>query len=243
MGPPGECCRPPAIRSKLMRILVVEDDPDFRLLLTDGLKDSGMESEATADGESALRRLEEAGPGHFDLVLLDVSLPGSSGWELLEELRDKGREIPVIFVTGREGLDDRVRGLRMGADDYLVKPIELEELVARIEAVLRRRRELSNLVIGELCIDQARRRVSRAGESISLSPREYDLLLTLARAQGQVVERSTLLNEVWGGEPSTGSNVLDVNIGRLRRKVDSNGSNLIQTVTGQGYRLRVGGPE
>jgi len=221
-----------------MRILVVEDDPDFRLLLTAGLEEAGITSESEVDGEGGLRRLQEAEPGHFDLVVLDVSLPGSSGWEFLRELREDGREIPVIFVTGRETLDDRVRGLRMGADDYLVKPIELEELIARIEAVLRRRRELADLVIGELCIDQARRRVIHDGSPVSLSPREYDLLLTLARSEGQLVERSTLLAEVWGGEPSTGSNVLDVNIGRLRRKIGSAGNNLIQTVTGQGYRLR-----
>jgi two-component system copper resistance phosphate regulon response regulator CusR len=220
-----------------MRVLLVEDDPDFRLLAQHALGKSGVQVESAPSAEAALARLREGPPGWFDCVLLDVVMPGASGWDLLLEIREQGDEVPVIFVTGRESVEERVRGLRMGADDYLVKPIEFDELLARIEAVLRRRRELADIRFGELRLDLARRRASRGKQRIELSPREYDLLLVLARAGGEVVSRERLLGEVWDLPFDPGTNVLDVHIGRLRKKLDLHGPPLIRTVRGAGYQL------
>ncbi len=220
-----------------MRVLLVEDDPDFRLLAQHALGKSGVQVESAPSAEAALARLRAGPPGWFDCVLLDVVMPGASGWDLLLEIREQGDEVPVIFVTGREKVEERVRGLRMGADDYLVKPIEFDELLARIEAVLRRRRELADIRFGELHLDLARRRASRGKQRIELSPREYDLLLVLARAGGQVVSRERLLGEVWDLPFDPGTNVLDVHIGRLRKKLDVHGPPLIRTVRGAGYQL------
>ena len=219
-----------------MRVLLVEDDPDFRLVATRALGRAGIELLTAEDGPSALRLLAEDQDA-VDCVLLDVVMPGTSGWDLFTRIRGEVEDIPVIFVTGRESLEERVRGLRMGADDYLVKPVEFPELVARIEAVLRRRRELSDLTFGDLRLEQRRRVVTRASQRVALSPREFDLLCALMRGDGKVVARETLLHEVWGLDRDPGTNVLDVHIGRLRRKLDALGPPLIETVRGSGYRL------
>jgi two-component system copper resistance phosphate regulon response regulator CusR len=220
-----------------MHVLLVEDDPDFRLVAKHALSRVGIDVETADDAEEGLRFLREHPPGTVDCVLLDVVLPGASGWDLLLQIREEGEEIPVIFVTGQESVAERVRGLRMGADDYLVKPIEFEELAARIEAVLRRRRELADVHFGDLHVDLGRRRVHRSGTRVELSPREYDLLLVLARAGGEVVSRDKILGEVWDLEFDPGTNVLDVHIGRLRKKLDRAGPPLIRTVRGEGYQL------
>ncbi|MEM7310132.1 MAG: response regulator transcription factor [Planctomycetota bacterium] len=220
-----------------MRVLLVEDDPDFRLVASHALERAGIETVASETAEDGLRQLAAAEPGTFDCILLDVVMPGASGWDVLLEVREKGDEIPVIFVTGRESLEERVRGLRMGADDYLVKPVEFEELVARIEAVLRRRRELADITFGDLRLELTRRKVTRSQKRVDLSPREYDLLLALARGAGEVVSRETLLRDVWDLPFDPGTNVLDVHIGRLRKKLDVHGPPLIQTVRGEGYKL------
>jgi DNA-binding response OmpR family regulator len=181
-------------------------------------------------------------PGEFDLVLLDVMLPARSGWELLEDIREQGHETPVIFVSALDAVEERVRGLRMGADDYVVKPFAFDELVARIETVIRRRKALIPVEIGDVKLDLARRRASRAGKVVDVSPREFDLLLALARAEGRVLTRAELLRDVWGIEHEPGTNLVDVHIGRLRRFFNDTATTEIYTVRGQGYRMGIEAP-
>lgn len=225
-----------------MRALLVDDDPDFRLFATHALTKAGVEHAVAESAEEGLELLAQQ-PGHYDVILLDLVLPDRSGWDLLHELREKGDEIPVIFITVRDDVSERVKGLRMGADDFLVKPIEIEELVARMEAVLRRRRELVDIDYGDLHVSLARRKVIRGGHPVDLSPREYDLLLALLRGRGETVTREHLLQEVWDMRFDPSTNVLDVHIGRLRRKLDRHGRPAIQTVRGQGYQLVRHAPE
>lgn len=219
-----------------MRVLVVDDDADFRLFLTTSLETMGSEVREAVDAAGALAALEEPGPAGFDIMLLDVEMPGMLGWELLAEVRAKGDEVPVIFVTGRESTADRVRGLRLGGDDYVVKPIEFEELSARIEAVLRRRRSLPSIEFGDVTLDLAKRRAFRAGKAVHLSPKEFDLLRALVEGGGEVLSRAKLLEDVWDMTFDPQTNLLDVHIGRMRRKIDRFGRPLIETVRGEGYR-------
>ena len=219
-----------------MRLLIVDDDPKLRNYVCAGLEQSGIEGVPAPDGQSALAILEDDSKG-FDLILLDVMMPEVTGWDLLADLRERGRETPVIFVTARDSVEERVRGLRLGADDYVIKPFAFQELIARIEVVIRRRKELPPVEVGDLKLDLARRQARRGDKSIDLSPREFDLLLALVRAEGRTLSRTELLCDVWGieGEPAT--NLVDVHIGRLRRKLDAHGPSLIHTVRGEGYRL------
>jgi DNA-binding response OmpR family regulator len=219
-----------------MRILIVDDDPKLRSYVCAGLAQSGIEGVAAADGESALSVLQSDARG-FDMILLDVMMPALSGWELLHDLRERGRETPVIFVTARDSVEERVRGLRLGADDYVIKPFAFQELLARIEVVLRRRKQLPPIQVADLRLDLARRSARRGEQPIELSPREFDLLLALSRAEGRVLSRAELLREVWGIDSEPSTNLVDVHIGRLRRKLDAHGAPLIQTVRGEGYRL------
>lgn len=219
------------------RVLVVDDDAEFRRFVTIALEEAGFAWEEASSGDEGLAMLRDAPGGHFDLVFLDVQMPGPSGWDLLLEMRESGDEIPVVFVTGLDSVQDRVRGLRMGADDYVVKPVEFEELIARLEAVLRRRRALTPIDYGDLRVDPAMRKVQRNGKPVHLSPREYDLLLVLLRARGEVKSRAELLTEVWDMGFDPGTNVLDVHIGRVRKKLDRFGRPAIETVRGEGYRL------
>ncbi len=223
-----------------MRLLVVDDDPKLRSYVCSGLEQSGITCESAADGQTALDLLKNDTKG-FDLILLDIMMPAKSGWELLADMREQGRETPVIFVTARDSVEERIKGLKLGADDYVIKPFAFTELLARVEVVLRRRRALPPIEFADLRLDLSRRRVQRAGSDVDLSPREFDLLLALARADGKVLSRVDLLRDVWGieGEPQT--NLVDVHIGRLRRKVDAHGPSLIHTVRGEGYRLAVAG--
>jgi DNA-binding response OmpR family regulator len=216
--------------------LIVDDDPKLRNYVCAGLEQSGIEGVPAPDGQSALAILEDDSRG-FDLILLDVMMPEVTGWDLLADLRERGRETPVIFVTARDSVEERVRGLRLGADDYVIKPFAFQELIARIEVVIRRRKELPPIEVGDLKLDLARRQARRGETSIDLSPREFDLLLALVRAEGRTLSRTELLRDVWGieGEPAT--NLVDVHIGRLRRKLDAHGPSLIHTVRGEGYRL------
>jgi len=219
-----------------MRLLIVDDDPKLRNYVCAGLEQSGIEGVPAPDGQSALAILEDDSRG-FDLILLDVMMPEITGWDLLADLRERGRETPVIFVTARDSVEERVRGLRLGADDYVIKPFAFQELIARIEVVIRRRKELPPIELGDLKLDLARRQARRADKAIDLSPREFDLLLALVRAEGRTLTRVELLRDVWdiAGEPAT--NLVDVHIGRLRRKLDAHGPSLIHTVRGEGYRL------
>jgi two-component system OmpR family response regulator len=218
-----------------LKILIVDDDPKLRGFVAKGLEANGIASVSASDGNEAMAVLD-AGE-RPDVVLLDVMMPGKSGLEFLEELRKRGSDVPVIFVTARRGVEDRVKGLRTGADDYLLKPFEFDELLARIEAVARRRAAVPVLVFGDLRIDVARRIVERAGERIDLSPKEFDLLRMLAEAKGRTVSRTELLNVVWGIRFDPETNVVDALVARLRRRVDRRGTPMIETVIGEGYRL------
>jgi len=220
-----------------MNLLLVDDDPKFRSYMRRGLEESGMQVETCENSEEASRLLAERGPGAFDLLLLDVMLPESSGWDLLEELRGHGNSTPVIFVTARGAVEERVRGLRLGADDYVIKPFEFSELLARIEAVRRRRESTAVLRVGPLRLDLERRVVTCRGGRIEMSPREFDLLLVMARARGAVLSRATLLQQVWGMDFDPGTNVVNVQVARLRRRLEAWWPDSIRTVVGQGYAL------
>ena len=222
-----------------MRVLVVDDDPDFVEYLTVGFESEGIELETADRGERALELLAQRPRGHFDLIVLDVQMPGQSGWDLLYDLRQAGEEIPVIFASGLGQPSEKVKGLGLGADVYLAKPFDFDELVARIRAVMRRRRTLAPLEYGDLHMDLVRRRVRRGDSTVELSPREYDLLLVLVQAKGGIVSRAELLQQVWNMDFDPGTNVLDVHIGRLRRKLDRTGRPLIKNERGKGYWIRV----
>jgi two-component system copper resistance phosphate regulon response regulator CusR len=221
-----------------MRILVVDDDPKLREYVQEGLRSSGIECAASDSGEAALEVLRSDSKS-FDLILLDVMLPAKSGWELLMDLREQGRETPVIFVTARDTVDERVKGLKLGADDYVIKPFAFSELLARIEVVIRRRRMLPPIEARDMRLDLAKRVAYRGEHKIDLSPREFDLLLALVRAEGTTLSRADLLRDVWGFEREPETNLVDVHIGRLRRKLDRHGPPLIETVRGSGYRIPV----
>ncbi len=216
-----------------MKILIVDDDSKLRATLQRGLEEHGMVCETAADFDTAIATL--GATSRFDLILLDVTMPGPSGWELLKLLRDRGDMTPVVFVTARRAVEDRVRGLELGADDYLVKPFAFQELLARIGAVERRRRELPVLEHADLSIDVARRVATRGERRLDLSPREFSVLLALLEAQGTTVSREELHRNVWGLNTNPGTNVVDVVIAGLRRK--SGTPTLIETVVGIGYRL------
>lgn len=217
-----------------MHILIVDDDPRLRDTLSRGLEHVGHDVRTAADGDEAERMLA-AEPA--DLVLLDVMMPGRDGWQVLDDLRADGLETPVIFLTARDAVDERVRGLTAGADDYLSKPFAFEELAARIEAVARRREHLPTIECGPFRIDPGRRIVTLDGRRLELAPREFDLLLALARAHGRALGREELLREVWGIDFDPGTNTVDVHVARLRRRLAPRGKELIETEVGVGYRL------
>lgn len=220
-----------------MRILIVDDEPGVRRYVERALALHGTEGHAvatTSEAQDLLRRED------YDAILLDIAMPGETGWEFLERLRAEGDETPVIFLTAHQSLDERVRGLRLGADDYVAKPFQPEELVARLEAVLRRRRSLPVLHVGPLKMDIGRRSVEVDGARIELSPREFDVLVELARAEGRVLSREKLLRSVWAIDFEPGTKVVEVQVARLRRKLGrGTRSDLVQTVVGEGYRLAV----
>lgn len=218
-----------------MRILIVDDDAKVRAFLTRGLTESGMVCESAPDGSAALARLREA---RFDLVLLDVMLPGIQGWDVLSALRAEGRSVPVIWVTARDAVDERIKGLQLGGDDYIVKPFAFAELLARVHAVLRRHRESRPLQVGDLEIDLLAGVVRRAGQVLDLTRTESALLRHLAEHAGRTVTRTELLQSVWGITFDPGTNLVDVHIRRLRGKLDDPfGEPLIHTLRGAGYVL------
>jgi two-component system, OmpR family, response regulator len=224
-----------------MRVLIVEDQAKMAGLLRRGLRDDGMAADVTQRGEDALWM---AGATDYDAIVLDVLLPGIDGFEVCRRLRADGVHAPVLMLTARDAVDDRVRGLDTGADDYLTKPFSLAELAARLRA-LSRRTPISRppvLEAGDLRLDPAARRVWRGGAEIALSAREFALLETLMRHPGQVLDRLQLLDHVWDGEYENRSNVIDVYVRYLREKVDRPfGIESIETVRGAGYRLRADG--
>ncbi len=236
--------RRPAPPVRPLRLLVVEDERKVAEALRQGLEGEGYQVVVETSGEAAFFRLTT---DRFDLILLDLRLPGRDGIEILSAVRRRGLQTPVVVLTARDTLEDRVVGLDAGADDYVVKPFAFAELLARIRAVSRRGRpaDAERLTVDTLVIDCAARRVTRAGQAVDLTAKEFDLLLHLTRYARQVVSRDTLAREVWRetSRSTTLDNVIDVHVSRLRRKIDADRPvRLIHTVRGVGFMLReVGG--
>ena len=222
-----------------MRILLVEDDARVSSFIRRGLKEENYTVDVAADGEEALFIAQSEG---HDLIILDLLLPKRDGLEVLRTLRAKRVTVPILILTAKDSMEDKVEGLDLGADDYLTKPFSFEELVARVRALLRRRGDMVPTVLraADLEMDTLRRRVVRAGKEIVLTNREYALLEFFLRRPNQVVTRSLLVENVWGYDFDTFSNVIDVHIARLRRKIDDDFSpKLLQTLRGSGYKLVV----
>jgi DNA-binding response OmpR family regulator len=220
------------------RVLVVDDEPGVRRALERGLRAEGMQVVTATDGPSGLRA---ALTGSFDAVLLDIMLPGQSGYRVLERLRAAGVATPVLLVSAKDGEIDQADGLDLGADGYLVKPFSFVVLVAQLRAVLRRhadQRRETVVTLGDLVIDPARRRVTWAGQPVALSPREFAVLAALARRAGSVMSKDELLHAVWGDEHAASRNAVEVYVGYLRRKLDGVGAGaVLQTVRGHGYAV------
>ena len=219
------------------RLLLVEDESVLARLVTSVLLEEGYSVVAVSDGEAALAAAEEAPP---DLVILDVGLPGRGGLEVCREIRRQGLRMPIVILTARDALVDRVAGLDAGADDYLVKPFAFEELLARIRAQLRRsRHEQERLQVADLVLEPATRRAWRGAREVSLSDREFRLLEVLVRHPGMVLTRQRLLDLVWGYHADPRSNVVDIYVHYLRRKIDHGEPlRLIRTIRGAGYSVR-----
>ncbi|MBZ5512887.1 MAG: heavy metal response regulator transcription factor [Acidobacteriia bacterium] len=223
-----------------MRILVVEDENKTAAYVRKGLTESGFVVDVAEDGTAGL---EFARASDYDLIVLDIMLPGKDGWSVLAELRRSGKETPVLFLTARDAVEDRVRGLHEGADDYLVKPFAFAELLERVRTLLRRSpvRQPETLRIGDLEIDSSRHRATRAGKRLDLTPKEFALLSLLARRKGEVLTRTLIAGQVWDMNFDSHTNVVEVHMRRLRAKVDDPfESKLIRTVRGVGYVLEEG---
>jgi two-component system, OmpR family, copper resistance phosphate regulon response regulator CusR len=227
-----------------VRILVVEDELKVANALREGLQGERYDVVVERTGESAFFRVTTE---QFDAILLDLTLPGRDGLEILKTMRDRGIKTPVLVLTARDTLQDRVLGLDTGADDYMIKPFAFAELVARIRALVRRGRaaEMPRLAVADLEVDLIMRKVVRGGNPVELTAREFELLEYLLRHQGQVVSRESLARDVWKETARTTplDNVIDVHIARLRRKIDADqGPKLIHTVRGVGFMLHEGEP-
>ncbi len=220
-----------------MKILIVEDEPKTGDYLKQGLSEAGFVADLVRDGVDG-RHL--ALTDDYDLVVLDVMLPGLDGWQVLREIRQAGRHMPVLFLTARDQVEDRVKGLELGADDYLVKPFAFSELLARVRTLLRRgkSKEPELLQVADLDLDLLRRRVTRAGKRIDLTAKEFALLELLLRRQGEVLPRSLIASQVWDMNFDSDTNVIEVAMRRLRAKIDDDFEpKLIRTVRGMGYVL------
>jgi DNA-binding response OmpR family regulator len=228
---------PPA---STMNLLLVEDDRKLVGALERGLQREGYEVEVAYSGEEALA---QAAVGEYDAVVLDVMLPGVDGFEVCEVLRREHRRVPVLMLTARADVADRIRGLDAGADDYLVKPFDFGELLARLRALIRRgaAERLPVYEVGELRLDPATRIVIRAGREVELTAREFDVLELLVRNDGDVVTRRQMLEQIWDDEYDGSPNVVDVYVGYLRKKLDEpSGRQLIRTIRGIGFVLESG---
>lgn len=221
-----------------MKILIVEDEPKTGDYLRQGLSEAGFVVDLARTGTDGLHL---AGQGEYELVILDVMLPGLDGWQVLAALRERGLAMPVMFLTARDRVDDRVKGLELGADDYLIKPFSFAELLARVRSILRRGRgavEDTVMKVADLELDLLRRRASRAGQRIDLTAKEFGLLELLMRRRGEVLPRSLIASQVWDMNFDSDTNVIDVAVRRLRLKIDEGHEpRLIQTVRGMGYVL------
>jgi DNA-binding response OmpR family regulator len=220
-----------------MRILLVEDEPDAARMLAKGLREQTFAVDVAIDGEEAVF---QASINSYDLLILDVVLPLKSGLEVCRELRYQGLSIPILMLTARDGVQDRITGLDAGADDYLIKPFDFHELLARTRALLRRGHTVKPQIVtsADLAIDTRSHQVNRAGKPIELTATEYALLEYLARRAGEVVKRADIAEHVWDDTYDPFSNLIEVYIWRLRRKIDEDFSpKLIQTLRGDGYLL------
>jgi len=222
-----------------MKILIVEDEQKTGDYLKQGLSEAGLVVDLARDGVDGLHL---ALTGDYDLVVLDVMLPGLDGWQVLREIRNKGKQLPVLFLTARDQVEDRVKGLESGADDYLVKPFAFSELLARVRALLRRggTSEPKLLQVANLELDLLRRRATRAGKCIDLTAKEFALLELLLRHQGEVLPRSLIASQVWDMSFDSDTNVIEVAVRRLRGKIDDDFEpKLIRNVRGMGYVLEI----
>ena len=223
-----------------MRVLVVEDTKDMNLLIVKTLKKAGYSVDGCFDGEEAKLHLIGA---KYDAILLDIMMPKLNGYDLLKYIREKGIDTPVLFLTAKDAISDRVKGMDMGDDDYLLKTFDFEELLARIRVMTRKHSgSRSNIFIfSDLIVDTQKRTVTRSGEEISLIPKEFTILEHLIRNQGAVLSREQLENRIWNYEYSGSSNNIDVYMSRLRKKIDGKHSlKLIHTIRGVGWVLREG---
>ena len=222
-----------------MKILLVEDDKSISRFITKGLKEMHYAVDAAFDGEEGLHlALSQA----YDMIILDIMLPEIDGWEVLKSIRKEQVKTPVIILTAKDAKEDIVKGLELGADDYLVKPFSFVELLARIKAILRRGRpdtDLSIMTVGGLTLDLISRTIRRNEKNIELSGKEFMLLEYLMRNEGQILTRTMILESVWGYNFDTESNIIDVHINHLRKKIDSDcQAKLIHTIKGVGYVLK-----
>ena len=221
-----------------MKILIIEDEQRLARLLKQGLEEQGFVVDLAYDGSDGQFQAEQY---PYDAILLDLMLPEVDGLAILKGLREKGNDVPVLIITARGDVEDRIKGLNFGADDYLAKPFNLDELIARLRALIRRSRGQSSplITVGDLVIDSNARTVARAGTEIPLSAREYDLLLYLALSAGKVVSRTELIEHIFTSDYEWDSNVIEVHISHLRTKIDKGYSSaLIHTVRGAGYILK-----
>ena len=222
-----------------MRVLVVEDAKDMNRLIVKTLTRAGYSVDGCYNGEEALDFLAGA---EYDAILLDVMMPKLDGYALLEKLRSQGMDTPVLFLTARDAISDRVKGLDLGADDYLVKPFDFEELLARIRVMTRKKsgKKSNVFTLGDLQVDAQSHTVTRGGKEINLLPKEFTILEYMIRNQGTVLSREQLENQIWNYERSGSSNNIDVYISKLRKKIDGEGrSRLLHTIRGVGWVLRM----
>lgn len=223
-----------------MRILLIEDERKTVAFLCKGLQEAGFNVDVAVDGETGIEQAIATRP---DLLVVDIMLPKKDGWAVVEELRGGGAQMPILFLTARDSVQDRVKGLELGADDYLVKPFAFSELLARVRSLLRRSpvRQEAHLRVEDLEIDTRRHTAHRSGVALNLTPKEFILLAQLARSAGEVVSRTEIIEQVWDIGFDTETNVVDVLVRRLRAKVDDPFENqLVHTIRGVGYVLKAG---